>query len=115
MQAWKYRNKIRVTEDSGIPRTNFPVLIELQGNDISGVHYVDFSLLKPGGDDIRFSKDDGETSIIYGIERWDTVSKTAKVWVRVDDLPASQTIYVFMYYKNPSALPASDLVGALYG
>jgi hypothetical protein len=115
MQAWKCRNKISVTEYSGVPKTNFPVLIELQGNNISAPHYVDFSLLKPGGDDLRFSKDDGETGIIYGIENWNSSAKTAKVWIRMDSIPASQTVYVFMYYKNPGAVPASNLPSALYG
>jgi hypothetical protein len=115
MRAWKYRNKISVSDDTGITKTNFPVLIELQGNDVSGLHYVDFSLLKPGGDDLRFSKDDGETGIIYGIQSWDGISKTAKVWIRMDSIPASQTTYVFMYYRNPAAAPASNLPLALYG
>jgi hypothetical protein len=115
MQEWGYRNMISVTEISGIPKTNFPVLIDIQGTNPLGMHYINFSLVKPGGDDLRFTKSDGATNLIYGIEEWDDVSQTAKVWVKIDSLPASQTIYVFLYYENPAAAPVSDLASVLYG
>ncbi len=115
MQSWSYRNKVQITETLGLTKTGFPFLIMLQGNDPLGLHYIDFTLLNSGGGDLRFTKDDGQTLLTYGIEVWNSGGKTAKVWVRLDVLPANSSIDIFMYYRNPSAFPASDLAAALYG
>ena len=114
LQAWRYRNTINMTEITGISKTNFPVLIEIQGNDPSGTNYVDFSLVKSGGDDIRFTRSDGETMLSYWIESWDAAGKVAQIWVKMDSLPAQETVPIFLYYNNVMALQASDLAGALY-
>lgn len=115
LQAWRYRNTINVTDRTGISKTNFPIRIEIQGNNSSHTNYIDFSLVKPSGDDIRFTKTDSVIFFTYGIESWDASSKVARIWLLIDSLPAFGTVPLFLYYDNPSAPPVSDLEAVLYG
>ncbi len=115
MKAWGYRNMISIRDISGISRTNVPILISMQGTNTIGRDYFNFSLLNPDGSDIRFTENDGVSNLTYGIEQWDVVSKTARVWVKINSLLAFQTAYVFLYYENPAATPVSDLESVLYG
>ncbi len=58
--------------------------------------------------DIRFTKQDGESLLPYWIEK-STPGISAKIWIKVDYIPASpdsQTIYI--YYNNPAAAVASN-------
>jgi len=114
-QAWSYRKAINVVDRTGVSKTRFPVRIEIQGNDPSGKNFIDFSLVKPGGDDIRFTRSDSEGLFTYGIESWDSSSRVATIWVKMDSLPAFGTVPLFLYHDNMSAPPASDLESVLYG
>lgn len=115
MQAWKCRRAVNVVNSTGISWTNFPVLIQIQGNDPLGANFVDFSIVKPGGDDIRFTRTDSAAFFTYGIESWDASGKAARIWLLVDSLPALGTVPIFLYYFNPAASPASDLPAVFYG
>lgn len=58
-------------------------------------------------DDLRFTSGDGLTAIPYWIEKI-VASTDAVVWVRVPNLPASETATVFMYYGSSTASSTSN-------
>ena len=58
-------------------------------------------------DDIRFTIDDGITSIPYWIEEYNP-SDYAIVWVKVPLIPALDTTIIYLYYGNPDAVSESD-------
>ena len=58
-------------------------------------------------DDLRFTSSDGLTQIPYWIERY-TASTDAVVWIRVPNLPASETATTFMYYGSSTAANTSS-------
>lgn len=58
--------------------------------------------MKPDFSDLRFTYSNGQTLIPYWIEEH-VNSISAKIWVRVPNIPASGTTRVYMYYGNPAA------------
>ena len=87
--------------------TNFPVLVRLSSSNF------DFSKASATGSDIRFAKVNGTTHLPYQIERWDTASHTAAVWVLVDTITSATTgATVRMYYGKSGSADSSrgDLV-----
>jgi hypothetical protein len=82
--------------------TNFPVLVRLRENNF------DFSLAKRDGSDLRFSKENG-ISLPYEIERWDSSSHEAEVWVKVDTVFGNcSTQFINLFYGNPKAADSSN-------
>lgn len=58
-----------------------------------------FSEALGSGENIRFSKADG-THLYYQIERWDSLSGEAQVWVRVDTVYGNNsTQYIYALGK----------------
>ena len=87
--------------------TNFPVLVRLSSSNF------DFSKASATGSDIRFTKQNGTTHLPYQIERWDTASHTAAVWVLVDTIASAATgATLRMYYGKSGSADSSrgDLV-----
>jgi hypothetical protein len=64
---------------------------------------VDYdSHMKTDFSDLRFMDSSGVTLIPYWMEKY-TASVSAVIWVRIPNIPASDTTTVYMYYGNPSA------------
>ena len=95
-----YRRQITVTEQSGNNLTDYRVLIELNSTNF------DFSHVNGDGSDIRFH--DENDFLNYWIEKWDSASQKAKIWVKVPSIPANGTTSFYMYYGNPNVVSASN-------
>jgi hypothetical protein len=82
--------------------TDFPVLIRLTSQ------VFDFSQVKSDGSDISFFRS-GTVALVHQIERWDSASGTADIWVRLDTVFGNNdSQYVKMYWgssamMNPAA------------
>jgi len=100
LSGWSYRRPITIHENSGNKLTDYQVRIVLNSSNF------DFS--KSDGSDVRFTDSDGLTLLDYWIEKWDSVSEEAIIWVKVPDIPASGTKTIYMYYGNPSASSLSN-------
>ena len=107
LEGWQYRRKIKIQERSGSTLTNYQVRIQLTSSNF------DFSKAKPDGSDIRFTASDKLTLLPYWIERWDSRTGNAVIWVKVPSIPAGGTVYIYMYYGNPSATSTSDLADVM--
>jgi hypothetical protein len=105
--AWSSSQRIYLnTTESGASITNtvhnFPVLIRLNKSNF------DFNKAKADGSDLRFSTADNHF-LSYEIERWDTTSGLADIWVRVDSILGNNSRqYILMYWGNPSAVNMSN-------
>ena len=98
--AWKYRMRVEITEESGTGLTDYQVPVTVDPKTFN------YNKAAAGGADIRFTKADEMTAVDYWIENWNT-SGVSTIWVNVS-LNASSTSTFFMYYGNASASSASD-------
>ena len=78
---------------------NFPVLVRLNRGNFN------FSEAKGNGEDVRFVKPDVDsTPLLFEIERWDSSTGAAEIWVRVDTVYANTTRLSFvMMWGNQQA------------
>ena len=101
--GWYYRSTIVLntsTDGANVTENvyNFPVLIRLSETNF------DFSKSSGRGDDLRFCKSDG-TEMNYEIERWDSLAKSASVWVTVDTVYGNNKEQSFtMLWGNPNSV-----------
>ena len=103
---WPYAKQLYLnTSASGanVPGTveNFPVLVRLNSGNF------DFSQAQKNGNDIRFTKPDG-TMLPYEIERWDSISNLAEIWVKVDTVYGNTISRFIGMYWGAAADPASS-------
>jgi hypothetical protein len=105
--SWKYARRLYLNTSAGGAGITgnvygFPILVRLTaGNFI-------FSQAQPGGADLQFTKLDN-TPLPYEIERWDSVSGMAEVWVKTDTIFGNiDSQFVYMYWGNPSAQAGSN-------
>ncbi len=96
LSGWLYRKPITIIELSGENLENYPIKVLLDTSNF------DFSKAKSDGSDIRFTLSDGVTLIPYWIEEWN-YGVDATIWVKVPEIPALDTVTIYMYYGNPSA------------
>lgn len=73
----------------------FPMLVRLSGSGFPAD-------AQGAGKDLRFAKTDG-TSLPYEIGRWDTASREADIWVRMDSVRLEAGAVIWMYWGNPQA------------
>lgn len=97
---WGYQRELVMYEQSGDLLTDYQVLVELTGSNFPANAQTD-------GNDIRFT-DSGGSELSYWIEDYDYSGKSAKVWVKVPSIPASDETTVTMWYGNPSASEVSE-------
>jgi hypothetical protein len=102
INGWNYRLIVTIDNtDNPQGLIDYQVLVELDSSNFN------FSQVQPDGDDLRFTNQNGDI-LPYWIEFYDPASKKAKIWVKVDSIPASDTTSIIMYYGNPGALDTSD-------
>ncbi|MBU4179970.1 MAG: DUF2341 domain-containing protein, partial [Actinobacteria bacterium] len=98
--VWKYQKDIYFIENSGSTLTDYQVMVELKGSDFPAE-------AKNGGADIRFT-DAGGVELSYWIEEWDSAGKTARIWVKVPEVPSGGEAKITMHYGNPLAKSSSN-------
>ncbi|HEX2959155.1 MAG TPA: DUF2341 domain-containing protein [Chitinispirillaceae bacterium] len=81
---------------------NIPVLVRLNESNF------DFSSALPNGADLRFAKSDG-THLKYQIEQWDTLTKNAAIWVRIDTVYGNDSTHsITMLWGKTNAISRSN-------
>ncbi|MBX9794190.1 MAG: DUF2341 domain-containing protein [Burkholderiaceae bacterium] len=95
--SFDYRQRVRVVNTDATSYASTAVKIAVTYD----------SSMQSDFDDLRFTSSDGLTTIPHWIERY-TASTDAVVWVRVPNLPASETATVFMYYGSSTAPNTSN-------
>ena len=107
--GWTYNKSMTLntsTLAAGVTtaQTNFPVLVRLTGS-----HATVFSQAMANGEDIRFTNGSG-THLPYQIERWSFApgDTSAAIWVAADNVAASNTTTIKMYWGNGSATSRSN-------
>ena len=104
---WLYRRKITLSNaSSSAPLTDFPVRISLSAANGN----INYSKTLSGGNDLRFVDSDDSTVLDYEIESWNS-SGTSEVWVRVPQVDATNTDYIWMYYGNAGASAGANPTG----
>ncbi len=87
--------------------SDVPILIRLS---LGNFQY--FADAKPDGSDLRFIASDDKTPLKYHIERFDSQTQIALVWVRLPLLTGgANTDKIYLYYGNKSATSADDAPG----
>ena len=106
---WAYRKEISFdltpagTNISG-PLTDVPVVIHLS---LGNFQY--FNDLNPDASDFRLIGSDDKTALKFHVERFDTQTQIAILWVRVPQLSGgAKTDKIFLYYGNKKATSAAD-------
>jgi biopolymer transport protein ExbB len=90
--------------DIASPLTDVPVLIRLS---LGNFQY--FSDANADGSDLRFIASDDKTPLKFHIERFDSQTQTALLWVRAPQLAGgAKTDKIFLYYGNKKAASASS-------
>ena len=64
--------------------------------------------IKSDGSDIRFSNSAQTQELPYWIQSFDRTASSAKIWIKVDSIPAHSSGEVYLYYGNSGAVSASD-------
>lgn len=80
----------------------FPILVRL-----GSAHADVFAGSKGRGADLRFAKPDGK-SLPYQIERWDSASQKAEIWVALDTVKGNAASQAFRMYWGRAGAPDSS-------
>jgi len=99
--TWHYRKSISITSGSSAG-TDFQVKI----NDYNTSTDISAGKMQSDCGDIRFTSSAG-IELPYWIETGCNTS-TTDIWVKIDNIPSSGGITIYMYYGNPSAENGSD-------
>src|SRR5215470_3018165 len=70
-----------------------------------------FEAAKEDGSDLRFVAGDDRTPLKFHIEKWDALLGEALVWVALPELKPGAKTDIWIYFKNPKAVPAEDSKG----
>jgi len=100
--GWPYRQAITITNSNSTDLTDYQVRLELTADNVG----ANFDWSRQGAD-LRFYDNDGN-KLSYWVEEWDKENKTAKVWVKVPQIPAGGSTSIKMYYGNAQAESESD-------
>lgn len=100
--TWDYSRDILIQENSGNTLNDHSILIEFEEG-----HFP--AEVQENGADIRFTGEDNN-ELNYWIEKFDSSTKKAKIWVKLPYVPANSQTKIKMYYGNPEANPVSNNV-----
>jgi biopolymer transport protein ExbB len=109
---WTKRAKISLnTSADGIALQTgadaVPLLVRLHTGNFQ---FID---ARPDGADLRFIAADDKTPLKFHIEKFDGLNELALIWVELPKLaPASKSDFIWLYYGNANAAPASDPKGS---
>jgi len=107
LSGFTYRKPITLINTSDQPLFNTQIKIKIAESPSATSSYdvqCD-NKIQAGFTDIRFTAADGTTPLPYYIEKitGSSPNRIAYTWVKVPQLPASQTITIYLYYGNPNA------------
>ncbi len=94
---WQFYRDITITEKSGSVLTDYQILLQLSGSYLP--------VTRSDGADIRFT-DSNDKELPYWIE--DYTGGSARIWVKVPNIPANGQAKIKMYYGNPGAGAVSN-------
>jgi biopolymer transport protein ExbB len=109
---WAYRKEINFDltpagADIAGPLTDVPVLVRLS---LGNFQY--FNDANPDGSDLRFIAGDDKTPLKFHVEKFDSQTQMALLWVRVPTLAAgAKTDKIYLYYGNKKGTSAADAPG----
>jgi hypothetical protein len=83
--------------------TGIPVLVRLTASNFSD----GFTQSSGRGADLRFTKVGDAVRLPYQIERWDSASKKAEIWVLVDTVKGGTVTSLRMHWAKPGAADSS--------
>ena len=104
----KYSHKFSVTfngYDGQTTLTDFPVLVKVSANGISGFSYADCK--KPNGKDLRFADENGNL-LSSEVDTWNTNGESL-VWVKVPSLTASTKITGYYGWELAPQVMGADV------
>lgn len=108
--GWSYVLPFNVTNTTAALVTNYQLQLTVNTQAPIGAGQMNIN-----GDDIRFGKDCAGTTLFnYWIESGINTTATT-IWVKIDTLPASGSVQLFMYYGNAAATAASTIPGVFIG
>ena len=93
--GWTYRQRVHIVNNTSSAATNVAVKVNLPYQSQMQADYRD----------IRFTSNNGTTTIPFWIETYTTAS--ANVWVKVPALAAQSSTDVYVYYGNSGAAAGS--------
>ena len=104
--SWNFRRRIAITEQSsGGDLVDYQTMVSLNSS-------FDFTNANASGDDVRVTYQDTatgiETETSFWLERWNSVSEEAEVWVKVPYVASNSIASIYIYYGNGSANPVSS-------
>ncbi|MBW1808591.1 MAG: DUF2341 domain-containing protein [Deltaproteobacteria bacterium] len=104
-ESWTRRRRLAFKNEDGTEDLlHFPLLVVLDEQRI------DYPVLLPGGQDIRFIDADG-TELDYEIDHWNENGRSY-IWVNVPQIDSNSYVdSIFMYYGNQVALDGQDPEG----
>jgi len=70
-----------------------------------------FDAAKEDGSDLRFIAGDDKTPLKFHVEKYDALLGEALVWVGLPELKPGAKTDLWIYFKNPKAVPAEDSKG----
>ncbi|HUM12986.1 MAG TPA: DUF2341 domain-containing protein [Myxococcaceae bacterium] len=70
-----------------------------------------FDAAKEDGSDLRFVAGDDRTPLKFHLEKYDALLGEALVWVGLPELKPGAKTDLWIYFKNPKAVPAEDSKG----
>jgi hypothetical protein len=98
---WAHRRQLTF-DNSGISSN----LTEFQVRVILNDSRIDYGETQDNGEDLRFVDADG-TELAYEIESWNK-GGTSTVWVKVPQINATGTDFIWMYYGNQNAVDSQN-------
>jgi len=101
-ENYKYRLPITIINHESTELTDYPIRIELTSGNFNFQH------VKDDGADIRFTREDGISSLAYTILHFDKINQKAVIYVNITNMPANGTVKIYMYYGNPEATPGEN-------
>ncbi|NQY11745.1 MAG: DUF2341 domain-containing protein [Flavobacteriales bacterium] len=98
LTGWTYRLPIEIDNTNNASTlTDYQVSVTVNTAEL-----VTAGKMSAAGDDIRFLNENGDELNHY-VQEGTFDSEFTEIWINVDQLPASATTSIYMYYGSPSA------------
>jgi hypothetical protein len=103
--GWNYRLPITVNNISN-PNTLTDYQLYLEMSSSTSPDF--WRHIKSDGSDIRFANANQTAELPYWIQSFNHTASSAKIWIKVDSIPAASSSQIYLYYGNSGASSASD-------
>lgn len=110
-QAWDCNNAYRTEVTLAASATySEEIRIDLSSSDF----HADY-VFSPAGDDVRVFESDDTTVVDFYVTGWDSVNRSATIYVRPGTLTAGSSTNYFIYYGDADAVSTSDVASVFPG